>query len=473
MLIGCEVTNSNDLLISYYNKEGNIDYIIKRLNESDLFNWVESNVPTKVKSWNNKFVTKKYTNPKYIYRLRIEELILEKLTNDELEKIYSNFYPKKYYLDIEIKLINDSFPDPEKAEMPVGMISFCDENNNVYILSIMTSELYPNGLSKEHIEKMEKEIFNYFNNTIPLTQNDKKLFERYYKIKYIQFENEEKLLNFYFEKILPKKSFITGWNVIDFDWKYLMNRSLNLKIDPFLNLASKKNFSKSKIPLHLGILDYMQVFQEIKPYKTVENYKLNYISNLVLNVSKLKSNYQTMFDFQKDVYTFTMYNIIDVILVKLIEDKLSLFDVAYSMSHIAKVEINKIFSPVHIAEILICREFLNQGKKMPKIDYDSNLKDRDTTYIGAYVRKPNPDYYKYIFCYDFSSMYPNIQIQFNISPDTYLGKIDKVKLKSNEIVTKNKTVFRNDIDSVTRKILTRFYDERIKKQKEIEILKNS
>ena len=70
-------------------------------------------------------------------------------------------------------------------------------------------------------------------------------------------------------------------------------------------------------------------------------------------------------------------------------------------------------------------------------------------------------------------MYPNIQIQFNISPDTYLGKKDKVKLKGSEIHTKNDTLFSSDTDSVARIILTRLYDERISTQGQIKSLKNS
>ena len=70
-------------------------------------------------------------------------------------------------------------------------------------------------------------------------------------------------------------------------------------------------------------------------------------------------------------------------------------------------------------------------------------------------------------------MYPNIQIQFNISPDTFLGKTDQVKRDGTEIHTKNDTLFSNKSDSVARKILTRLYDERIKTQGEIKQLKNS
>ena len=455
MIIGAEVLADNHLSISYYNKEGKIEFIRKRLMDHELYNWVESATPTATKNWNGKFVKKAASEPKYINQFRVQELIQEKLTAEEIETIYSfDNLPKKTYLDIEIKLTDDSFPDPEKARMPVGLISFCNEDNIVYILSIFNDDNNPNGLQPDEIIRMEKEVNEYFKNTTPLRPEDAKLLQQDFKIKYKFFTSETELLEFYYQKIVPKLSFVTGWNVTDFDWKYLMNRSKNMKVDSTQNLPSRTLVSKNKIPMHLGVLDYMQVFEKLKPYKVVENYKLDYIAGLVLGVAKLKHDYPTFLEFQKDTYLFTLYNVIDVILVKLIEDKLALLDVAYSIANVAQVEVNKVFSPVYIAEILMCREFLNKNLKMMKLPWgESNTED--ATYEGAYVKSPEPGYYNYVSCYDFSSMYPNIQIQFNISPDTYLGKKDSVKVKGTEIHTKNNTLFSNDSDSVARIILTR------------------
>ena len=473
MIIGSEVLEDGTLLISYYDAAGKIAFIRKRVLDHDLFNWVESQTATTQRNWDGRFVKKSQTGGKYVSQFRVQELIQDKLSPSELEAIYSfDNLPKKTYLDIEIKLINDSFPDPEGARMPVGLISFCNEDNVTYILSILNDDDHPNGLTQEEISRMEVEVNDYFRKIIPLKPEDARLFQQEFKIKYKYFNSEEELMSFYFHNIVPKLSFVTGWNVTEFDWKYLMNRARNLKLDSMQNMPSRSHVSKNKIPSHLGVLDYMQVFEKLKPYKVVENYKLDHIAGLVLGANKLKHKYSTFFDFQKDTYLFTLYNVIDVVLVKLIEDKLSLLDVAYSIANVAQVEVNKVFSPVYIAEILMCREFLNKNLKMMKLPWGEGTPE-DATYEGAYVMKPNPDYYNYVSCYDFSSMYPNIQIQFNISPDTYLGKKDRVKIKGGEIFTKNDTVFSSANDSVARTILTRLYDERIKTQGEIKSLKNA
>jgi DNA polymerase elongation subunit (family B) len=440
--------------------------------ESELFNWVESNTKTGHKNWDGKNIKKLKTEGRYLSQFRIQELIHQLLNKDELDKIYSiDFSPRKSFLDIEITLTSDEFPDPEKAEMPVGLITFCTDSNQVYVLSTLTQKENGLPLDQSDILNIEKEVSEYLTGTDVSSFKDKEalinLFNQNFKIQHKFFEKEEEMLSFFFHNVLPKLYFITGWNVIEFDWKYLMNRARRLKIEATSTLKTPSVYSKAKIPTHLGLLDYMVTFEKLKPYKVVENYKLDYISNLVLGVSKLKHGYPNFYEFQKDTYLYTKYNIIDTILVKLIEDKLGILEVAFSIAGVAQIEVNKVFSPVYISEIMICREFLTTGLKMMKLPYDTNI-NSSGKYEGAYVMSPIPGYYNYVSCYDFSSMYPNIQIQWNISPDTYLGKNIQVNKKDKNIIwTKNSTYFTNTKDSVSRKILTSLYDQRMETQAEI------
>lgn len=474
MIIGVEA-QGNQLVISYYNKDGKISYIKKNLSDHEIFNWTEAKKPSLHKNWNDKYISQSKSDPKWLTRTRLEELIIEKLTPDEKELIYSfDHLPKKDYIDIEIKLTSDEFPKPEEAKMPVGMISFCNEDGVNYVLSIMNSEDHPNGLSNDEIVKMEQDLKDYFRNTIPHDPKDIEILNQNLTIKHMYFESEKELLEFYFHKIAPRQSFLTGWNVVDFDWQYLMNRTSKIGVDSLKNMSSRKTFSKKhKLPTHLGIVDYMELFKDpgYKPYKVVENYTLEYISNKALNVAKLKHPYKSFMEFQKDVYMFTLYNIIDNVLVKMLEDKFGMMGVAFSVANVAQVEVNKIFSPVHITEVLMCREFLNQNKRMMKKPWEGKKNDEDTSYEGAWVMTPVPGYYDFVSCYDFKSMYPNLQMQFNCSPDAYIGKIGMIKENGTEIKTKNNTLFDGTKDSVARTILDKLYNARITAQDEIKKLK--
>lgn len=473
MIVGSEILEDGTLLISYYDESGKIKVLRKKLPQSELFNWVESKNPTGFKNWDGKHITRKTEKGQYVSQFRIEEIMRQILSGSEIEEIFELNFPKKTFIDIEIKLENDEFPDPAKALMPVGLITFVGDDNVAYVLSIMDNDEFPNGLGQAEITRMELEVNEYFKKIEPLKEkgrDDSYLFQQDFKIRHKYFKTEEDMLSFFFHQLVPKFSFVTGWNFTGFDWKYLMNRAKRIKVDAMLNMPSKSCFSKNMIPKHLGILDYMEVFETTRPYKVVENLKLDYISKLVLNSNKLKHGYSSFFEFQKDTYLYTIYNVIDTLLVKLIEQKLSILDVAFSMSWVARVDINKVYSPVYITEVLICREFLDQGVRMMKLPWTSG-ETEDATYAGAFVKEPIPGYYNYVTCYDFKSMYPNIQMQFNISPDSYLGKRGEVKLSGDEISTKNDTYFSSKKDSSVRKILTRLYDERVNTQDQIKKLK--
>ena len=424
-------------------------FIKKPVPQTDLFNWTVTANPTEFRNWDNKFLRK--SPSKWLSRFRLEELTQARLNQPELDRLYSDFSPRKFYLDIEVKLESQEFPDPAKAAMPVNLITFVNEDNICFVMSTMKP------LDSSVISNMEAEVNDYF-----------KTHGQNFTLKYLFFDTEEEMMSTFFHKVLPKIPFLTGWNVIGFDWLYLINRCKNLGIDPMKNMPSKTLIGKAKMPVHMGLLDYMEVFMNTKPYKVVENYKLDYIANLVLGTTKLHSEYATMMEAQQDVENFIKYNIIDTILVKLIEDKLGLLDVAFAISKFAKVDVSKVFSAVYITETLMCREFLERGLFLAN---DRRELEEDATYDGAYVAKPEPGYYKYVSCFDFASMYPNIQIQFNISPDAYLGKLQESQVPtSDQILTKNDTLFSKKFDSAARTILTRLYNGRVDTKKEMKKL---
>jgi DNA polymerase elongation subunit (family B) len=441
MIISTEFNQEESTLItSYYDPEGKVAFIRKPIQQMDLFNWTTTPNPTEFRNWDNKFLKK--TPSKWLSRFRLEELTQERLAQIDLDKLYSDYSPRKYFFDIEIKLISQDFPDPAKALMEVNLISLVNDDNVVYTMS--TTE----NFNKEEIGRMESEVNEYL-----------KKCGQVFAVKYMYFETELAMLQAFFKMVLPKIPFLTGWNVIGFDWIYLMNRAKRIGIEPMEFMPCEKLIGQAKLPIHMGLLDYMEVFMNTKPYKVVENYKLDYIADLVLGVTKLHNEYATMLEAQKDTFNFAKYNIIDTCLVKLIDDKLGLLEVAFAISKFARIEVSKVFSAVFITETLMCREFLEKGKFLAN---DKRDLDEEATYDGAYVMKPVPGFYKYIMLDDFASMYPNLTIQFNMSPDAFMGKIKPdMEIPTDVIFTKNDTIFTNKFDSVARTILTRMYNGRV------------
>lgn len=450
MIISTEFNvDESALVVSYYDEHGKVAFIKKPIPQTDLFNWTVTANPTEFRNWDNKFLRK--SPSKWLSRFRLEELTQARLNQAELDRLYSDFSPKKFYLDIEVKLESQEFPDPAKALMEVNLITFVNEENVVFTMSTMER------FDAETIARLENETNEYLQKC-----NQK------FTLKYMFFETERELLEAFFYKALPKIPFLTGWNFVGFDWLYLMNRAKRLDMDPMKYMACNKLIGQSKLPIHLGLLDYMEVFMNTKPYKVVENYKLDYIAYLVLGITKLHNEYGSMLEAQRDTFNFAKYNIIDTCLVKLIDDKLGLLEVAFAISKFARVDVSKVFSAVFITETLMCREFLERGRYMSN---DKRGLDEEATYDGAYVMKPVPGYYKYIMLDDFASMYPNITIQFNMSPDAYVGKMKPdMEIPPHVIFTKNDTLFTNTFDSAARTILTRMYSGRVDTKAEMKKL---
>ena len=110
MIIGVEA-NSDNLIISYYDANGKIAYMKKHIPKHEMFNWVEGKKPSLHRNWNGKYLDKSISDPKWLTRTRLEELLIEKLTPEERDIIYDfDNTPKKDFIDIEIQLTSDEFP---------------------------------------------------------------------------------------------------------------------------------------------------------------------------------------------------------------------------------------------------------------------------------------------------------------------------------------------------------------------------
>ena len=84
-------------------------------------------------------------------------------------EIYNSEYsPVKSYLDIEIELLSDDFPEPDKAAMPVNLITFCNSRNDCYVLSTMKDPESGSFLSKNDELEITDDIHKYFSYNVPI-----------------------------------------------------------------------------------------------------------------------------------------------------------------------------------------------------------------------------------------------------------------------------------------------------------------
>ena len=82
------------------------------------------------------------------------------------------------------------------------------------------------------------------------------------------------------------------------------------------------------------------------------------------------------------------------------------------------------------------------------------------TYRGAIVREPKPGLHNDVFVLDFSSMYPRLMIEYNLSPDTLVRPGEKVSENAVYVIPEVKHRFRKEPEGFYRTVLLALIDQR-------------
>lgn len=439
------------LNISHYNKNGKIEIENIPIEQKDQFEWEycffnSKNIDPRYKSWDNRQVKK--IRRDYLYKYRIEEILIN-LDQSTRDLIYTFNKPDVWFCDIETEISNDGFPSPDRA--PCTVTAICLVNNNI----VNVLGLKP--LLQEEIDGIEIQLNEYF-----------KKYKIKYKFTYIHHKSEHSLLYSFFNDWIPKISLLTGWNFIGFDWLYLINRAKKFNIDPLVSSPSRTFIGSSEIiPQHRPIIDYMEIYNKWdQKIQVKESAKLDYVAEQATGLKKIKYNGTLQTLYEKDFKKYIYYNIVDTILVKCIDKELETLSTYLQLANSAKVELIKAFSPIHMTEMLMLREFYKQDKIFVR-KFEEVL-NAQKSYSGAYVKDPIPGLYEWIATFDFASLYPSTMRQFNISPETYLGKYP-IMSKSDAIQTASGAWFNNSKDSVTRIFLSNLYNQRVLSKSDMKI----
>lgn len=250
-------------------------------------------------------------------------------------------------------------------------------------------------------------------------------------LTYIKCENEKVLLRRFikmWQTLDP--DVVTGWNVEFYDIPYLVNRIIRIlgedvarELSPWKNITPYEVVIKGKacpsFTLNgISILDYMQLYKKfiLKPR---ENYKLDYIAAVELDEQKLDySEYSNLDDlYEKNPQLYYEYNIHDVDLIFKLEDKLKLIELVYALAYDAKVNYNDTLASVKPWDILIHNYLLDQNIVVP-----NGNRAFDAPLVGGYVKAPQIGLHKWVVSFDLDSLYPHLIMQYNISPEKFMGR---------------------------------------------------
>jgi DNA polymerase elongation subunit (family B) len=301
-------------------------------------------------------------------------------------------------IDIECKSDN-GFPDIEKADQPLTAITLRKKGYNLVF-----------GLK-------------HYKNEDPYT-------------KYFMCKDEKDLINKFLlvwasDDWCP--DIVTGWNIEFFDIPYLINRIRALGFDykrmsPWgivdektIEFRNKENQSYSLAGI--ALMDYYQLYRKFS-FGNQESYKLDYIAQIELGEKKVDyrdQGYKDLTDlYDKNHQLFIDYNIKDTVLVEKLDDKMKFIEQVMAMAYDAKINFSDTMTTVRMWDTIIHNYLLDQNIVVPPFKRVSNFE----SLVGGHVKEPKIGLSKWVVSFDLNSLYPHLIMQYNISPETFMGKVD-------------------------------------------------
>jgi len=406
--------------------------------------------------WDDKkgYVTVPYRP--YAYRKR-EGGMYRSIYGDELEKVYK-FNPKDpslfesdvpaetrilidayedsdepseghrvVYLDIEVST-EGGFPNVEEADKEITAIAIYDSCTSKYTAFILDKEHKLQDFVKENVEVRS-------------------------------FTDEDSLLMHFltkWEEIQPTIS--TGWNSDNFDMPYLFRRMKNIvgpnnakRLSP-IQVAYINDWNKKVIVAGVTHLDYMTLYKKLN-IKQEASYALGAIGKKIVGMEKIA--YKGSLDdlYKADINKYIEYNLNDVQIIVALEKKLQFIELARAICHKGHVpyEWYEMSSRFIEGAILMYLRRKGQVAKNKSLDgrdeYETQMEDNEQGFEGAYVKAPTPGRYDWVFDLDLTSMYPNIIISLNLSPETKVAVINKIEYDDSYVEDRTKEI-REDYENL-------------------------
>ena len=294
------------------------------------------------------------------------------------------------------------------------------------------------------------------------------------KIDYRQYTAESSMLEAFIKFWSNAENvpdIITGWNTRFFDIPYMISRMAFLlgeekvkDLSPWRKIDRREIIIKGRKQVTFDIvgirhLDYMELFKKFAyTYGNQESYSLNHISSVVLGEKKLDySEVGTLRDlYDADFQMFVDYNIKDVELIERMEDKLGLITLVLTMAYLGGVNYTDTLGTTAIWDSIIFRRLARS-----RIAVLPSKKSESTSYPGGYVKAPHVGMHDWVMSFDLNSLYPNLIVQYNMSPETL------IEGEGDGAVASNGAKFSKDKKGIVPEIVEELYSKRVEIKKEM------
>lgn len=422
--------------------------------------------PVKRRSFNTQYERGLYvksSNIKNIYENLncVQQCLVDTYWKNNEDDDFAKFPLKVYFMDIEA--VAKEYGDPSDAAHPINVIT---------IYNTLDKTFYVWG-AKPYINKTGLNV------------------------KYVYCSNEVILLRKVLDFIKnDPPDIMSGWNSMGYDNPYTINRIKNIlgedamkELSPVGNLYPRffmGKFGREEVQWHIdgiSLVDYLDIYKRFCMTNR-ESYKLDYIGEIELGVRKVDYGDQTLLSLmESDWDKFIDYNIQDVnILVKL-EEKLQYIALLRMLAYVGCTTFEGAMGTISVALGAAAVRARNRNRRLPTFIKDNEGRKNP----GAFVAEPLQGIQKSVVSFDANSLYPNLMISLNLSPEAKIGKLigktdeevsiryvngETETLKSKDFITKLKTknwaltkaniIFSQDVQGIVPELIDYYYKERVK-----------
>jgi len=339
------------------------------------------------------------------------------------------------------------------------MISFCNYNNNGDIYKLQELILWNGYISIIENNNILIIPKNQKNKKIPLQLKIKYKNELFNKINFKKSKSKSNNIKYRYvdaddcfyvrlseinevERIVPMVDIKTNsgyfyangiktHNCDGFDVPYLYNRLKNVfddktakRLSPIGKIYYNK-FQERYFIAGISCLDMMKLYKNFT-FGQRSSYSLDAIAKLELKEGKIQ--YDGTLDklYREDKEKFIDYNVHDVRLVKMIDDKMKFIELAKGICHKGHVPLEDFQFSSRFLDGAILTYLKRKGKIVVP---NRPIKEGEFSYTeepkfeGAYVKDPVPGKYHWLVDLDATSMYPSIIMTLNISPECKIAKL--------------------------------------------------
>lgn len=399
----------------------------------------------------------------------------------------------KAFFDIELDTISMIGDFPQLGECPINAVSLIlQEQKQIYVFLLRNAanpqiaEFEQQVISGQVFQELKQFVINAVGGP-----NVADKYDAHFDYKFLFYDQEDEInliMDLFAAINAFKPDFALAWNM-GFDLPQIIARIERLGYNPedimcnpdfknkiaryYVDERNKSDFAErgdfAQISSYTVFLDQMIHFaSRRKGQSKYISFSLDYIGEVVARVRKLDYKHITTNIAElpyKDYKTFVFYNIMDTIVQYCIEVATADIDYVFTKSNMNCTRYCKTHRQTVYLTNRVTKDIRNNGGFIIGNNCNKFNQKPSVKFPGAFVADPQQlsDYPKLkingrvINCcdnsddWDYSSLYPSINREFNIAPNTQIGMIiiDR-EFSHMEFVRSNNTVagaFAEDIQS--------------------------